>query len=192
MRLGVLTLLMVVTSSFPVLWDMPDVTPISFQDFYSQIHHGQGPLPASVIVIDAPALGATDASVDVTLATDVLDTTVPAVPDTSAFPTTTFATNDHLLSAAVVTEDVVEHFLVDFLEEKSTEYSVAADGATPTDFSFDTTVLSDVASTTFQSDFPDSTAKCYQLVAGAPLSIVTLVLLAAGKFFITPLIGVIV
>jgi hypothetical protein len=135
-------------------------------------------------VIDVPVQDATDATVVVAPATDVLDTFAPVALDTSAAPTTTFEIENRLLSAVVATDSAVEHFLSDFLEEESVEYSVDSSSTLSTEFDLPSTALSSVYTTVLPADTAESTVKCYQLVAGAPLSIVTLVLLAAGISFL--------
>ena len=180
---SLLLMLVPVVTSFPVLWDMPEVTPISYQDFYSQIHHRQEQMPASVIVIDVPVQDVTSASVPATLATDVPVTSVPLVTDTYAVPTTTMEMYGLSLSAAVATTDVVDHFLTDFLEEESAEYSMSSVNTLASELVSKTTAPSEYfAVNTSQTGSTESTANCYQLVLGSPLSIVTMALLSAGNF----------
>ena len=179
---ALLLLLVPAVASFPVLWDMPEMTPISYQDFYSQIHHKQDPIPASVIVIDVPAPDVSSASVPVTLDTVAPDTFVPLVTDTYADPTSTMKMYDLSLSAAVATTDVVDHFLTDFLGEESAEYSMSSVNTLASELVSETTALSEYfAVNTSQSGSTELTANCYQLVLGSPLSIVTMALLSAGN-----------
>ncbi len=176
-------LLLVVSAvgSHPVLWDMPVATPINYQEFVDQIHHTKSQTAASVIVINVPAPSATDATATLDPSTSVSVTFAPAVESTFAALSTTFEIEDRFLSAAVVTENAVEHFLEDFLQDVTSERYEAFSTGPTTEVALYETALSSVYSTPSSVDVEDSTAKCYQLVAEAPLSIVVLVFLATGK-----------
>lgn len=170
--------------SHPVLWDMPAATPINYQEFVDQIHHTQSQTAASVIVINVPAQSATDATATLDLSTSVSATFAPVVESTFAALSTTFETEDRFLSAVVATENVVEHFLEDFLQDVTPESYEAVSAGSTTEVALYETALSSVYTTPSSVDVEDSTAKCFQLVAEAPLSIVVLVFLATGKYYL--------
>jgi hypothetical protein len=108
----ILFLMLGTTKLFPVMWDRPTVTPINYQDFPAQIHHSQGQTFASVFAINVLAHDTTDSTVALNPGTGYLCTVLPS---TYAAPTITSGINAHLLSAVVATEEVTEHFLLNFL-----------------------------------------------------------------------------